>query len=542
VAEAYDVIVVGGGSAGCVVAAELAREAGLRVLLLEGGDPGEKNPETLVADGYKYAFANDRLMFDRFTVPQQSVGGRRLFAGTGRGMGGSGAINAMVYTRGDARDYAEWPEGWRWADVVPDFEALEARLHVRPRPPTEFTEVAIAAAEAAGFARKEDLNDGALSGFLGYEQMNYEGAARRSSYVSFIKAPGRPETLTIETNARARRVLVDGAGEERRAHGVEYVVGGVVKTATATREIVLTAGALETPRLLLLSGIGPRAHLTELGIEVVADRAEIGENLHDHPNVTMFHAGQRDIDCFYPQLYGFHRAHPGMPLPAGQADTCYVFYTARSSFHQATLRMAPTIALPPWLYDVAALKHALRWVLDLVLRFPPLARWILRLYGIVVILGKPVSRGTVRLASRDPEAPARIDPRYLSDPRDQEALIAGVKLARQIAAAPALAAWGNKELGPGPRRTSDAALGKWIRDNLMTTFHFCGTCRMGEGESAPVDTRLRLRGVRGLRVADASVMPSTPVSALNAPSMLIGYRAARYIREDLAAAAPAATA
>jgi len=532
-AESYDVIVVGGGSAGCIVAAEVAADPALRVLLLERGEAAEANPETLTAEGYKYAFANDRVMLERFTEPQAGCGGRRLFAGTGMGMGGSGSINGMVYTRGAVLDYEEWPEGWRWDDLVRDFESLESRLRVRPRPPTEFTEACIAASEAAGFARKLDLNDGTLRGYLGYEPMSYEGDARRSSYVSFLKAPGAPENLTVETGALAHRILVNG---DRRAHGVEYAVGGVVKTAGATREIVLCAGALETPKLLMLSGIGPAEHLQSLGIEVILDQPEIGQNLHDHPNVTMFHKGDREIDCFYPQLYGFHRANPEMPLPREQADTCYVFYTARSSLHQATLRMIPAIVLPRWLYDIRAVKHALRRLIDAILRFPPLARWLLKLYGIVVILGKPVSRGALRLKSRDPGAHPLVDPRYFADPRDMDALVAGVKIGRRIAASPPLRAWGNAELGPGARRRGDEAIARWIRKNVMTTYHFCGTCRMGPEPLAPVDTRLRLRGVRGIRVADASVVPSAPVSAMNAPSMLIGYRAARYIREEIEAA------
>jgi choline dehydrogenase len=326
-------------------------------------------------------------------------------------------------------------------------------------------------------------------------------------------------------------VLFDDAGH---AHAVEYSVRGQTRVAHATREIVLCAGALETPKLLMLSGVGPAEHLRELGIDVVCDHPHVGGNLHDHPNVTMFHVGHAEPDSSFPQLYGFHRANPELPLPPGQADTCYVFYTARSSMHQATLRMVPALLLPEWLYEVGAVKRTLRRIIDTALRFPPLAKWLLRLYGVVVILGKPVSRGTVRLRSRDPRAHALVDPNYFDDPRDMATLVAGVGLARDIAAAAPLARWGNRELGPGPRRKTADAIASWIRDNAMTTFHFCGTCRMGDDEAAPVDTRLALRRVRGLRIGDASAVPSVPVSAMNAPSMLVGLRAARYLLEDLA--------
>src|SRR5262245_4449830 len=178
-AESYDVIVVGGGSAGCIVAAEVAANPAVRVLLLERGEPAEANPETLTADGYKYAFANDRVILERFTTPQKGCGGRRLFAGTGKGMGGSGSVNGMVYSRGSRLDYAEWPRGYHWDDLLPDFEAIEEKLRVRPREATRFTEACIEAAEAAGFERKDDLDDGEICGYLGYERMSYEGDQRR---------------------------------------------------------------------------------------------------------------------------------------------------------------------------------------------------------------------------------------------------------------------------------------------------------------------------------------------------------------------------
>lgn len=526
--ETFDYIIVGGGSSGCIVAAELAANPSLRILLIERGETAEANPETLTADGYKYAFSNDRVILERFTVPQKNCDNRRLFAGTGMGMGGSGSVNGMVYTRGSKLDYAEWPAGWHWDDIVPDFESIESKLRARPRAKTEFTEACIAASEAAGFQRKENLNDGTLRGFLGYEHMNYERDARRSSYVSYLK-DNAFKNLTIVTQALAHKILV----ENGRATGLQYEVGGSMQTAHASREVVLCAGALETPKLLLLSGIGPAEHLRQLGIDVVLDQPAIGENLHDHPNVTMFHKARRDTDCYYPQLYGFHRANPELPLPPEQADTCYVFYTARSSLHQATLRMIPAILLPMWLYNNLFVKNALRWIVDKVLRIPPLPSLLLKLYGIVVILGKPVSRGTLRLASRNPQDQALIDPRYFSDPRDLDALIAGVKISRNIATAPALAAWGNTELGPGKFRKSDKSIAQWIKNNVMTTFHFCGTVSMGTDAKSPADTHLRLRGIQGIRIADASAVPSVPVSAMNAPSMLVGYRAAKYILQEL---------
>lgn len=527
--ESADYIVVGGGSAGCVAASELAAaDPGLSVVLLECGAAAEDHPETLRADGYKDAFANDALIWDRFSAPQAGCGGARKFMGSGRGMGGSGSVNAMVYTRGAALDYDEWPEGWRWADLEADFERVEAILRPHRRPPTRWTETCIEAAEQVGFTRSEDLNDGQLGGVLGYEWMNYEDAERRSSYVAFVRDRALPN-LRVLTGTRARRIII----EEARATGVEVEGPGGTRRLEARREVVMCAGALETPKLLLLSGIGPAAELRRHGIPG-AHELPVGENLHDHPNVTLFFAGKHEIDCAYPQLYGFHRANVTTPLPLAQSDTCYVFYPARSSLKEAAQRMLPALTLPPGLYHRRAAREAIRSAIRAGFLLPPLRRFVERMWGIAVILGKPLSRGRLTLESADPKAQARLDPAYFSDPRDLETLYEGVRFARRIAGAPALSEWGSRELAPGPWRRSRDAVEAWIKSASMTTFHFAGTCRMGADDDtgAVVDTRLRVRGVHGLRVADASVVPSTPVSALNAPSMVIGFRGARFALEE----------
>lgn len=528
--EELDYVVVGGGSAGCIVAAELARDRATRVLLLEGGDAADANPETLLADGYKDAFVNERLMYERFSVPQAACGGRRWFLGSGRGMGGSGAVNAMVYTRGAREDYEEWPVGWRWDDVVPAFEALERVLRVRRREPTRFTESCVAAAEEAGFRRKEDLNDGDLSGVLGYEWMNFDGAERRSSYVSFLRALGARANLEVWTGTRALRVLF----RERRAVGVEYrrrMRDGSLRVGrVAVRgEVVCTAGALETPRLLMLSGVGPGAWLRAAGIPTVADAPAVGRNLHDHPNVQLFFLGKRRVDCLYPELYGFHRAGAGRHLCAGQSDSCYVFYPGPSSFKEGVVKLLPAMVLPERLYALRPLVAGLRGALAAVFG-SPLARAVVRqLWGIVVILGKPRSRGTLCVTCPDPEAPAAIDPCYFSHRDDLETVVRGVGLARRMAATASARAMGAFELMPGARVRDDAAVAEFVKDNAMTTYHYAGTCALGD--DGAVDGALRLRGVEGVRVADASVIPTTPVAALNAPSMMIGLRAAGLVRQ-----------
>jgi len=529
--DRYDYVIVGGGSAGCIVAAELSRDPDVSVLLLEDGESAKEHPEILRADGYKDAFANDRLIMDRFSVTDARWGDRRLFIGSGHGLGGSGSVNAMVYTRGSRLDFEEWPRGWGWSDVSLDFDAVEARLRPHRRPPTEFTEACISAAEEAGFARKEDLNDGDLSGVLGYEWMNYEEEQRRSSYVSFLLPALERPNLAVRTGAAVHRLVLGEGG----VRGVRYEHDGALREVEATHEVVMCAGALETPRLLMLSGIGPSRELRRVGLPAVHDLPSVGRNLHDHPNVCLFFRGDRDVDCFHPQLYGFHRANEASTLPPSMSDTCYVFYPARSSLREAMIRMLPALTLPEALFDVPQIPKLMRGGVDLAFRAQALRDQVKRVYGIVVILGKPKSRGRLTLKSSNPRAAAQIDPGYFDDPEDMETLLLGIERARRIAGASALSEWGNRELFPGPLGSTRASLEAWTRKNVMTTFHYAGTCAMGDDRQSVTDPRLRARGVPGLRIADASAIPVTPVSALNAPSMLIGYRAARFIREERAA-------
>ncbi len=527
--ETYEYVVVGGGSAGCIVAAELAKDARVRVLLLESGPHAEEHPETLLADGYKEAFVNDAVMGERFSVPQAHSAKQRIFAGTGTVLGGSGSVNGMVYTRGAREDYAEWPAGWRWDDNQGDFEAIERTLRPHRRPATEWTEACIASAVERGFARKEDLNDGNLSNVIGYEWMSYEGEDRRSSYVAFIRDAEPRENLTVLTGARAHRIVFT---TQRRARAVELEHEGQLFRVEASKQIVLCAGALETPKLLMLSGVGPAEHLREFGIPVVADRACIGRGLHDHPNVPVFYRTRRDIDCFYPQLYSFFRTNRNTDLPASQSDTCYVYWPAPSAMRQMMQRMLPPKVIPHALYGPRS-RAMVRSMIAGAFRFGALQRFTDHMFGIILILGKPKSRGLLRLQSTDVEKQASIDPAYYSHPEDMETMIEGVRIARRIGASRGLHDWGAKELMPGRRVQTEGAIANYVRKNTITTYHFAGSCGMGERDEDAVDPELRLRGVTGLRIADASVIPWTPVSALNAPSMLIGYRAAKLLRAAL---------
>lgn len=527
--NAYDYIVVGGGSAGCVVAGRLAEANVGSVLLIETGDLAENNPETLSAEGFTQAFANDKVMLDRMSTPQASCAGRTLYMGSGSVMGGSGAVNGMVYTRGDKLDFEQWPAGWQWDDNAPAFAGVEQRLRVRHRAPGRFTEIALDAAERNGLARKHGLNDGELCGFMGYNDMNYEGDARRNSYVAFIKENSHRQRLTIKSRSLVHRILFDA---QHNAVAVECESNGVRETIRLNRELVLCAGALETPKLLMLSGVGPAAELQPLGIPLVKDVPGIGQNLHDHPNVSMFFQGKQPPDFAHPQVYGFQRCNPDLPLPPQQADTCLALLAPAATMKRSMYRMLPATVLPPTLFFNKPLRWLMRRLVDAAFAIPATRRLVNSLFGIVVILGKPKSRGRLRLRSSNVRDPAVIDPAYYQDPADMDTLLNGIALARQIAADHGLREWGSKSPIPALQSSNRDTHRKWAYGATMTTFHYCGTCSMGEGDAFPVDASLRLKGFGQLRIADASVIPEIPVSALNAPSMMIGYRAADFILQQ----------
>jgi choline dehydrogenase len=310
--------------------------------------------------------------------------------------------------------------------------------------------------------------------------------------------------------------------------GVEYLHEGARAKVDVSREVILSAGALETPKLLLLSGVGPAEHLRALGIDVVADRPAIGTGLHDHPNVPVFFRADREIDCRFPQLYSFYRTNPETALPKDQSDTCYVYWSAPSAMKQMVQRMLPPMVVPEPFYGPRS-RAFVRSLVALAFEIPAVQRFTDRLFGIILILGKPKSRGTLRLASADASRPALIDPAYYADAEDLDTMVRGVRMARNIGGSGALEDWGARELRPGKRTRSDQAIARYVRKNTITTYHFAGTCAMGARDADAVDTELRVRGVRGVRVADASAIPVTPVSALNAPTMLIGYRCAQII-------------
>jgi choline dehydrogenase-like flavoprotein len=514
---APDVIVVGGGSAGCVAARRLIDRSDVRVLMLECGGPDD-NPA--IHDPSRFPelwLAEEDWAY--YTAPQAHAAERELHWPRGRVLGGSGSLNAMIYVRGARADYDHWAylgnDGWAWDDVLAvftrmeDFDAGASEYHGEGGPLRILTryELApihasiIAAAEAVGIPRNDDYNCGHLDG-ISQHQLTIRDGRRHSSAVAYLSPVAGDPNLRVLTRATARRLLFEGT----RCVGVEWEHGGRVRRTHAGSEVVVSAGAIGSPRLLLLSGIGPGEELRALGLEVLLDLPGVGRNLHDHILSPVIHAAEREIAPPTPghsatQTHLFARSRPGLPVP----DTQPIHF-----------------AVP--MYE--------DWMEGPENGFTMMAGMI-----------RPASRGSVRLTGPDPEDPLRIDPRILSAGADLEALAFSLSQVREIAAAvPLRREWGARELYPGPEVKTGAEIRDYIRRTAITYHHQAGTCKMGLDVDAVVDPRLRVHGIDGLRVADASIMPAVISGNTNAPSMMIGERVAEFIADDHAAAAAGVSA
>ena len=536
--EDTDFIVVGAGSAGCVLAARLSEQPGVRVCLLEAGG-SDRSLMIAMPLAWMQAQAMPRFGWGNESEPEPFLDNRRLPLPRGRLLGGCSSINGTMYIRGAAADYDGWRDaglsGWGYADVLPYFRRAETNwrgesaehgghgpLHVTPmRKHPELFPAFLAAAESLGYPPCPDFNLAEPEGF-GIADCTIRDGRRDSTPRAYLDpAQGRPN-LRIETGALVRRVLFEGT----KAVGVEYEQGGEVKQLRAKREVVLSGGAFNSPQLLLLSGVGPAAALRDLGIPVVADLPGVGENLQDHAIALSFWRAARpnsfDGELRLDRLAGnvLRWMATGKGTPAQSPLTI-----------QGFLRSGPAADRPDIQFQVSHVSYEAKpW-------FPGWRKGAGHQISAGAILLNPASRGHVRLASPDPRDLARIQLNFLAEESDLATLRESIRLQRRFFTSDAARPWVAAELAPGAEAASDAAIDGWLRATVMSAAHPTSTCAMGIGPQAVVDATLKVRGVEGLRVADASVMPDVIRGNTNAPAIMIAEKASDML---LGRAAPVA--
>jgi choline dehydrogenase len=524
----YDHIIVGAGSAGCVLANRLSADPSRQICLLEAG-PEDTSPWIHIPVGMFFMMRSKILNWRYTTEPQPQLHRRRLFWPRGKTLGGSSSSNAMVYTRGHRWDYDHWAalgnSGWSYADLLPlfkrsqhqergpsDYHGTGGPLNVADlRQRSEISAVFVRAADEAGYRISDDFNGAEQEG-VGFYQVTQKDGRRCSSARAYLQPARQRPNLTIITDALASRILLDG----KRAVGVAYLTrDGRTVELPARREVLLSGGAINSPQLLLLSGIGPRAELERHGISLVHELPGVGQNLQDHLDVIVAHRDRRRAS------YGF--ALSFLPrLVEGIVE--YLRHgrgllTSNLAEAGGFVKSDPALPLPDLQY------HLTSTILD------DHGRRIWHGYGYSLhVCGlRPKSRGHLALNSADPRDPPLIQPHYLSDPDDLETLLAGVKTCRKILAARAFDGYRGEELFPGESVQTDDELREFIRCRAETIYHPVGTCKMGRDLLAVVDDQLRVRGLRGLRVVDASIMPTLIGGNTNAPTMVIGEKAAGLI-------------
>jgi choline dehydrogenase-like flavoprotein len=521
--KAYDFIIIGGGSAGSVVAARLSENPDFSVLLLEAGG-GDRHPFYHLPAGFA-KMTKGIGSWGWSSVPQRHMQNRVFRYTQAKVIGGGSAINAQIYTRGNAIDYDEWRqmgcEGWGYEDVLPyyrkaeDNDTFENKYHGKGGPlgvsqpiaPLPICEAYFEAAAALGIPRNHDMTGEKQDG-VGYYQLTQRNARRSSAAMAYI-APNRGrKNMTVRTGAQVRRLIV----EQGRARGVEMMDGTKL---TARSEVILSSGSIGSPRLLQLSGIGPADHLTDLGIPVVFDQPEVGANLQDHLDLYCIcevsgpHTYDRYAKLHLSALAGLQYLFTRKgPVASSLFETGGFWYAdpdSRSPDIQFHLGLGTGIE-----HGVVAMPQGGVTLNSCYLR--------------------PRSRGTVRLQSSDPSIAPLIDPNYLQDPRDRELSIEGLKLTQRILSQDALKPFILAERLPGPDVKTDAEYFDFICQHSKTSHHPAGTCRMGADDKAVLDPQLRFNGIEGLRVVDASIMPNVISSNTNAAAIMIGEKASDMIR------------
>jgi choline dehydrogenase len=537
--EKFDYIVTGAGSAGCAIAARLSESGQHRVLLLEAGGR-DTNPWIHIPMGFYKVFADPRVNWMYESEPEAKLDGRTLYQPRGKVLGGTSSINGMVYMRGNAADYDEWRqrgcEGWDYDSVLPYFKKAEDQecganefhgvggpLRVsNQRNRYELADRLVEAAIQTGLPANDDFN-GARQEGAGYFQSTTGQSKRWSTATAYLRPARGRQNLVVRPNAQATRILI----ENGNATGVSYVSNGTERTAHARAEVIVCGGVFNSPQLLQLSGIGPGALLQEMGIAVVHDLPAVGRHLQDHFFVRLAYRCTRPLTL--------NELANSLPRRAIAMAQYKLFKSGPLAANGVTAgafaRSDPRLERPDLQFNFSPFSYATR---DRAGALPhPFPG-----FSLSAVHLRPDARGTVLIKSLDPLAPPAIKFNFLQTPYDLQALMAGMRLARKFTQQPALAPYVAEELVPGPSVISDAEFEANIRQTASSNLHPVGTCRMGPEGDTVVDARLRVHGVGRLRVADAAIMPTVPAGNTNAPSIMIGEKAADMILHD-AAATPA---
>lgn len=527
----FDYVIVGAGSAGCVLANRLSEDGQSEVLLLEAGGPDDGRAVRIPA--LFPELVKTEVDWEYYTEPQPGMADRELYWPRGKTLGGTSSVNAMIYSRGHPSDYDRWAdrgsEGWAYEEVLPYFKRSERfvgddgdpEYHGEDGPlvvadqrsPRDLSRAFVDAASEVGYDRNRDFNGSRLDGF-GLFHVTQKGGRRHSLADAYLKPALDRSNLTVETGAHVTRVVFEGD----RAVGVSYEQDGRSRRVETAREVILSGGAIDSPKLLLLSGIGPAAHLREHGIDVERDLPGVGRNLQDHLVVYVIYEA--------PTSATLDKADSPTRLPVNLAKYFLLKrgpLTSNIAEAGGFIRTEETLAAP-----------------DLEIQFVP--AYVMNHgfdnpeegggFSLGSILLRPESRGRLTLRSSDPfEAPA-IDPRYFTEAADRDLLVAGVRRAREIARASPFDGYRGDEVWPGANVESDEAIVEFIRENGHTDYHPVGTCKMGDDDMAVVDDRLTVHGIEGLRIVDASVMPTIISGHTNAPTVMIAEKAAEMIEAD----------
>jgi choline dehydrogenase len=526
----FDYVIVGAGSAGCVLANRLSADGRNSVLLLEAG-PKDTNLWIHVPLGYGKLFKEKTVNWMYQTEPEPGLDGRTVFQPRGKVLGGSSSINGLLYVRGQHEDYDRWRQrgnaGWGYDDVLPYFRKAENQQRGAdkyhgaggPLPVSDWrhadplSEAFVVAAAQTGIPTNPDFNGASQEG-AGFFQTTTQRGRRASTAYSYLRPAKNRSNLDVETSALAQRILFEG----RRARAVEYRQDGALRTARARKEILVSSGAYNSPQLLQLSGVGPAELLKQHGIDIVLDAPGVGNDLQDHLQVRLV------TRCSQPVTLNDILNHPVRRVMAGARYAAFRKgpLTIAAGTSGAFFKTNPRLATPD--IQIHFLPFSTDRMGEKLHSFSAFSASVCQL--------RPESRGSLRIKSADPAVPPEIRINYLATETDRTAFIEGFKILRQILAAPALKPYAVDEILPGSKVTSDEDILAFCRQTGSTVYHPTSTCRMGNDPLAVVDQRLRVRGIEGLRVVDASVMPDLMSGNTNAPTIMIAEKASDMILED----------